>query len=132
VFSGGYATIYVSDMDASVRFYTETLGMKLEYRFGNHWALVHAGKGLSIGIHPASEERPAGRKGSIHLGLELNGSIDDAVRELESRGVRFSGPVIRDKAGNFVSFCDPDGNVIYLAEMNVAHVSQGEGEYTHA
>src|SRR5262249_26868336 len=39
---GGNATVYVSDMDRSVRFYTETLGLKLKHRFGNHWAEVIA------------------------------------------------------------------------------------------
>jgi predicted enzyme related to lactoylglutathione lyase len=35
--AGGLATVFVSDMDRAVRFYTETLALKLEYRFGNHW-----------------------------------------------------------------------------------------------
>ncbi len=53
--SGGNATVFVSNMDASVRFYTEVLGLKLtNRRFGNSWATVDAGKGLTIGLHPAS------------------------------------------------------------------------------
>ena len=47
--SGGNATVFVSDMDRAVRFYTEVLGLKLTNRFGNHWATVEAGKGLTIG-----------------------------------------------------------------------------------
>lgn len=132
MFSGGNVTVYVSNMDTSVRFYTEQLGLKLAYRFGDHWALIIAGKGLSIGLHPASAESPAGRKGSMTIGLELDGDIDDAVRKLESKGVRFDTPVHRDKAGAFVGFSDPDGNQLYLAQMNMAHVEQGEGTYSHA
>ena len=41
--SGGNATVYVSDMDTAVRFYTETLGLTLTNRFGNHWATLEAG-----------------------------------------------------------------------------------------
>ena len=33
--SGGNATIIVQDMDRSIRFYIEVLGLKLTNRFGN-------------------------------------------------------------------------------------------------
>jgi len=65
MFSSGNVTVYVSNMDRAVRFYTEVLGLKLAYRFGDHWASVEVGRGLTIGLHPASAENPAGRKGSI-------------------------------------------------------------------
>ncbi len=130
MFSSGNVTLYVSNMDAAVRFYSETLGLKLAYRFGDHWASVEVGKGLTIGLHPASAQMPAGRKGSMAIGLELSGSIHDAVRELEAKGVKFDGPVSSEgKAGSFVSFQDPDGNLLYLAQLNWSHVQQGEGKY---
>ena len=56
--TGGNATVFVSNMDNAVRFYTETLGLRLTNRFGDHWATVDAGKGLSIGLHPASAKYP--------------------------------------------------------------------------
>jgi len=55
MFRSGNVTIYVTNMDRAVRFYTETLGLKLAYRFGDHWASVECGKGLTIGLHPTSE-----------------------------------------------------------------------------
>ena len=133
MFSSGNVTIYVSDMERAIRFYTDTLGLRLAYRFGNHWAAVELGKGLTIGLHPASSETPAGRRGSMAIGLELGEtSIGEAVSRLSSKGVRFQGPVNEAKAGKFVSFEDPDGNLIYLAELNWSHVDQGEGKYQHA
>src|SRR6185369_13994930 len=36
MFSSGNVTVYVSNMDRAVRFYTEVLGLKLAYRFGDH------------------------------------------------------------------------------------------------
>ncbi len=110
MFSSGNITVYVSNMDTAVRFYTETLGLKLAYRFGDHGASVEVGKGLTIGLHPASKEMPAGRKGSMAIGLELSGSIHDAVRALEAKGVHFDAPVNEGKSGSFVGFSDPDGN----------------------
>jgi catechol 2,3-dioxygenase-like lactoylglutathione lyase family enzyme len=130
MFSSGNVTVYVSNMDRAVRFYTEVLGLRLAYRFGDHWASVEVGKGLTIGLHPASAESPAGRRGSMSIGLELSGvSIHDAVSRLEAKGVKFEGIVNEGKSGSFIGFADPDGNQLYLAQLNWNHVSQGEGKY---
>jgi len=132
MFSSGNVTVYVSNMDRAVRFYSETLGLKLAYRFGDHWASIEAGKGLTIGLHPESPQSRAGRKGSMSIGLELSASIHDAVKVLKNKGVRFNGPVHEDKSGAFASFEDPDGNPLYLAQLNWSHVQKGEGQYQHA
>jgi len=132
MFSSGNVTVYVSNMDVAVRFYSETLGLKLAYRFGDHWAAVEAGRGLTIGLHPASVESPAGRKGSMAIGLELTDPLKDAMTALEAKGVRFLNRVNEAKAGSFAYFEDPDGNPLYLAELNWGHVQQGEGEYQNA
>jgi catechol 2,3-dioxygenase-like lactoylglutathione lyase family enzyme len=132
MFASGNVTVYVSNMDRAVRFYTEGLGLKLAYRFGDHWASVEVGKGLTIGLHPASVENPAGRKGSMAIGLELNGHIEDAMKILSAKGLEFQGIVNDGKAGKFVGFLDPDGNQLYLAELSWSHVNQGEGKYQHA
>src|SRR5262244_1930733 len=115
MYSSGNVTIYVSNMDRAVKFYSESLGLKLAYRFGDHWASVEAGKGLTIGLHPASAQMPAGRKGSMAIGLELSGSIHDAVAALSVKGVKFNEEIVNErKAGSFISFEDPDGNLLYL------------------
>jgi catechol 2,3-dioxygenase-like lactoylglutathione lyase family enzyme len=133
MFRSGNVTIYVTDMDRAVRFYQETLGLKLAYRFGDHWASIEVGKGLTIGLHPTREAVPAGeRKGSPALGLELTGSISEAMKTLEARGVSFEGVADEGKAGKFAHFHDPDGNQLYLAELNWGHVNQGEGQYPNA
>jgi catechol 2,3-dioxygenase-like lactoylglutathione lyase family enzyme len=124
MFASGNVTVYVSNMDRAVRFYTEVLGLKLAYRFADHWASVEVGRGLTIGLHPASKEMPAGRKGSMAIGLELNGAIEDAMKTLGEKGLQFQGEVN--------GFLDPDGNQLYLAELSWSHVEQGEGKYQHA
>ena len=128
MFSSGNVTIYVANMDRAVRFYTETLGLKLAYRFGDHWASVELGKGLTIGLHPASAESPKG-PGGMSIGLELAGSLEEAIHRLEAKGVRFGQVVNEGKAGKFAHFTDPDGNSLYLAELDWSHVEQGEGKY---
>jgi len=125
--TGGNATVFVSNMDRAVRFYTEVLGLKLTNRFGDNWATVEAGKQLTIGLHPASPKYPApGTKGGIMLGLEIEGAIDKVVDTLGKKGVQFKGSVVRDQAGNFVHLEDPDGNEIYLWEVNSVTIPDSE------
>lgn len=110
-------TIFVTDMDRAVRFYTEILGMKVEYRFGNEWAMLKTEDGMAVGLHPASKQSPAGRKGSITIGFEVPGSIEKAVAEMKQRGVNFSGPIVDDKEVKAAHFEDPDGNEMYFVEI---------------
>jgi catechol 2,3-dioxygenase-like lactoylglutathione lyase family enzyme len=111
----GIATIFVTDMNRSVRFYTEVLGLRLAQRFGNHWAQVDAEQ-IVIGLHPATKENPAGRNGSITIGFMFTEPIEETVHTLEQHGVKFHGPIVQDNAGKVVYFEDPDGNVLYLWE----------------
>lgn len=93
--SGGNATLFISNMDQSVQFYTQVLGLKLTNRFGDHWATVDAGKGLTIGLHPASPKFPApGTKGAMMLSLEITEPIDRVVAQLAEKGVRLKGSII--------------------------------------
>ena len=113
--TGGNVTVMVSDMDRSVVFYTEGLGLKLMDRYGDEWVTVDAG-GFTIGLHPQSSKYPpAGAKGGMMIGLTIDEPIFDAVARLKARGVTFTGPVVEDKnAGWFVNFEDPDGAPFYL------------------
>jgi catechol 2,3-dioxygenase-like lactoylglutathione lyase family enzyme len=121
MFRGGVVTVYVNDMDRAVEFYVNTLGFTLKERHGNHWASLDGGPGLTIGLHPTTAEVPAGRQGSIALGLYVERPITDAIKQLMGRGVNFAGPVKDDKALSLAFFTDPDGNPLYLAEMKPAY-----------
>src|SRR6266852_2017814 len=100
--SGGNATVFVSNMDRAVQFYTEVLGLKLTNRFGDNWATVEAGKGLTIGLHPASPKYPApGTKEARMLGLEVDEPIERAVARLSEKGAQIKGSIVREEPGNF-------------------------------
>ncbi|MFN2444721.1 MAG: VOC family protein [Vicinamibacterales bacterium] len=118
--AGGNATIYVSNMDAAVRFYTEALGLKLTNRFGNNWATVQAGTTLVVGLHPWSARYPRpGTKGAVQLGLFLShgDSIEALAARLRQHGVAVSD-VIASMEANYIHFEDPDGNPIYVGDRN--------------
>src|SRR5712691_7571916 len=125
--TGGNATVFVSNMDRAVLFCSDVLCLRLTNRFGDHWATVEAGKGLTIGLHPASPKYPApGTKGAMMLGLEIDEDIEGVVGQLNATGALITGPVIEDQAGRFDHVEDPDGNKIYAWEMKYAGTRESE------
>lgn len=66
------------------------------------------------------------------LGLEITEPIDRVIARLSERGARFTGSVIRDTPGNFAHLEDPDGNAIYLWEVNVEAVPASGLAYSGA
>lgn len=60
------------------------------------------------------------------LGLEIDEPIEAVVARLGDKGVRIKGSIVRDEPGNFVHLEDPDGNEIYLWEVNREAVPETE------
>ena len=115
--TGGLATIYVGDMERAVKFWTETLGLKLQYQAGGGWAQIDAGKGLVLGLHGTHEGGPQpGQNGSTTIGFELDEPMDHAYQKLSDRGVKFHGPIHDTEHVRLAYFSDPDGNSFYLSE----------------
>jgi len=118
--SGGQAIVYVSNMDAGVRFYSEKLGLKLTNRFDDKYATVEAGN-LLLAIHPKTPRTPdPGKKGSVALGLQVDEPMERVVSRLTERGVRMSNESAPPDSGSRVEFEDEDGNPIYLWEPRAA------------
>ena len=117
VIRGGNATIYVTDMDRAVAFYTQSLGLQLAFRAGDHWATIDAGDGFELGLHPAGPSSPTpGVTGGITVGLAVDEPIEQVVRTLKTRGVAVRGPVSDGDMLRLAFLADPDGNQLYLAE----------------
>jgi catechol 2,3-dioxygenase-like lactoylglutathione lyase family enzyme len=114
---GGNATVYVSDLDRAIAFYTQALGLKLRMRAANHWAEIDAGKDLVIGLHPTTPHSPKpGTPGAIQIGLLVHEPLPQVMKTLAGRGVKFQGPMIEDSGFRFAFLSDLDGNPIYLWE----------------
>ncbi len=128
--SRGYATIYVSDMDNAVRFYTQTLGLRLKWRHENDIAMVDAGPGLTVALHPLTAAAPAppGTRGSVQLGLIVDEPIERVVRQLQERGATINGDIVTFDAGKCVMIADPDGNDICVWEQNFDEAAMEQPE----
>ena len=114
--TGGNATVFITEMNRALGFYTEVLGMKVASHYGDDWATVEAG-GFTVGLHPKDPKQPdPGTHGAIMLGLNV-GDIDAARVKLVNGGALEVGPVVRGSGGAFVHFHDLDGNALYLWSM---------------
>jgi len=113
---GGLVTLFVSDVQRAVRFYVETLGMKLVEEASGGWAVIDAGDGFRIGLHPkdgAIESPEAFTKAPV-VGLYPKVPIREAMSVLENRGVVFD---VKDTGEvTLAHFRDPDDNSLYLCQ----------------
>ncbi len=109
--TGTNVTIMVKDMDSSIKFY-ESLGLKLQNRWENHYAMVTA-NGITLGIHPA-DENAALHSGSVSIGFMVE-KIEDAMGLLDDNNIEHTR---KDdgKSGIYLHFNDPDGTALYFVE----------------
>lgn len=104
---GGLVSLPVRDVEAAVRFYVETLGMKLVEETEPEWAVIDAGDGLHLALRRGKTAAEGAR-----VGLSPKIPIAEAVAILENRGVTFT--TSKEGAVTIASFTDPDGNALYL------------------
>src|ERR1700675_4278680 len=106
LYSESQVTLMVPNMDEAVRFYTETLGLRLKTRYGDEFAVVEA-PGLTIGLHPLpTPESPQAHSMSIGLGVA---SLETTMPQLAARGLRFIGPIREDPPIRIAYFTGPGG-----------------------
>jgi catechol 2,3-dioxygenase-like lactoylglutathione lyase family enzyme len=114
---GGHSTLYVSDLDDSIRFYVEVLGLRLIDRRADLWATIDAGGGLHLGLHAATPAAPRpGTSGAITVGLFVQEPLEQVMARLRERGVWFRSGIVDAPPSRLAFFGDPDGNDLYLSE----------------
>ncbi len=105
-----YVWLYVKDIEKSLGFYRDVLGLKTVSTFP-HGALLSAG-GVLLGVHQEEGDRKS-HPGGMVINLTTK-DIKETHRELQMRGIRFLTEIQKDSFGQVVSFRDPDG---YLLEL---------------
>ena len=101
----------IADLEAAIVFYTETLGLGLKKRYSDHYAEIDAGN-ITIGLHPTESAVKKGNNLSIGFGVT---AFDKVVADLEGKGVSLN--VTREGWIRIANFEDPDGNRLFLAEL---------------
>jgi catechol 2,3-dioxygenase-like lactoylglutathione lyase family enzyme len=106
-----YAIKFVSDMDAAVAFYRDTLGLTPTFQ-SPFWSEFDTGE-TKLALHPASDENPAG---SVQLGLGA-ADIDNFYASGQADGLVFTNPPTDMHGTRIARFRDLDG-----AEISVSAV----------
>jgi lactoylglutathione lyase len=106
-----YAIKFVSDMDAAVAFYRDTLGMTLLFQ-SPFWSEFDTG-GTKLALHPDSDENPAG---SVQLGIGST-DIDNFHAKGQANGLVFTSPPSDVHGTRIARFRDPDGAEISVSEV---------------
>ena len=104
-----YAIKFVSDMDAAVVFYRDTLGMTLLFQ-SPFWSEFDTGE-TKLALHPASDDNPAG---SVQLGLGVE-DLDRFHSEAQASGLTFTSPPREVNGSRIARFRDIDGAEISIS-----------------
>jgi catechol 2,3-dioxygenase-like lactoylglutathione lyase family enzyme len=126
----------VNDVKASIDFYTQLLGFKLEMhpappfaeisRDGLHLYLTQpyqrGGGGAAM---PTGEQQTPGGWNRIHLIVD---DLDALIASLKASGVRFRNEVVQGTGGKQILLEDPSGNLIELFQVTgTAYRAPGSG-----
>ncbi|WP_030294992.1 VOC family protein [Streptomyces katrae] len=129
-----YVTLYVTDQDRALRFYTEQLGLEKRIDFPNP-----GGRFLTVGVpgtpveiilwaHPAAAGQPTELLPGVTPGPVILESDDLRAdfKVFRDRGVTFDQPEPEDYGfGVRIETADPDGNRISLRERSRAGRGNG-------
>lgn len=105
----------VVDLEESVRFYTEVLGLPLVERWDHRDAVwVMAGERTRIGLWRPQVGLAGGRGGvHVHYAMHLpEESYDAAVERLRTHGLDVHEEVFEEDRGRAAYVTDPDGHVV--------------------
>lgn len=120
-YDGGLtASMQVTDLDKAIKWYTDMLGFKVQYRLDDMgWAEMETSvKKVNVGLSVVETPNVEGGT-TLTFGVK---NIDKARKELEEKDVRFDGDTITiPEMVKLATFYDQDGNKLMfyqsLAEM---------------
>lgn len=107
--AAGVASVWVpvEDMDRAVAFYRDTLGLEVK-NTSSDWSEFDS-NGLMIGLN-AREDAAVSSKGGAVITFQPDGTIEDEVENLKSRGASIEGEISDHEWGRIFPFKDSEGN----------------------
>lgn len=112
--SVAYCVLYVANLAAMTRFYTEVLGLPIAEQNARFVALGGAGAPLALEAGGPAVDGPRGKERNPTLVQFAVADIAASVAALAARGVPCEGDVRRGPFGAVAFFRDPEGNRLAL------------------
>lgn len=113
-----WITLRVRDLEASLRFYHDMLGLPIQRRFesrGRQIAMLGLEDETKLELIEGSETTLKPEAG-VSIGYEVS-SLDEAMEQLAALGIPIvRGPVQPNPHLRFIYIADPDGFEVQLAE----------------
>jgi catechol 2,3-dioxygenase-like lactoylglutathione lyase family enzyme len=113
-----FVSVYVSDQDAALAFYTQKLGFTVvtDQPMGPdaRWIELRI-PGAETGVVIAKPFRPENLVGAFMNMAFVADDVQKTYKELSARGVTFRQPPRTEQWGTSAIFQDPDGNSFVLS-----------------
>ncbi|MFA5302008.1 MAG: VOC family protein [Bacteroidales bacterium] len=115
-----WITIYVRDMDESLQFYTQILGLEIKRTFsagpGMEICFLE-GNGTDLELICDTEHKDIACGQDISIGFEVE-SLKETMADLKEKGMtQITGPISPNPSISFIFITDPNGLKIQLAEQ---------------
>ena len=110
----GAVILLVSNMEKSVKFYRDTLGLPIKTK-SNDWAEFFNNDTV-LALHPAKKKNKIKTGSGMLVGFEV-GDFDSTIKKLKEKRIRFFKKPKEEPFGRHAIIQDPDGHLISIAEI---------------
>jgi len=114
----GAIILLVADLNRSIEFYRDVLGMHLKQE-SEDWVEFSKGSSTVLALHPVrkSSRRKTQKRAGILVGFNVS-DLDEVCRDLETKKVKFYKKATEEAFGKHAIIEDPDGHLISLVELS--------------
>jgi predicted enzyme related to lactoylglutathione lyase len=107
--------LYVTNLARAVEWYKSKLGFKENFLVPNAYAsLRHEEMGFRLDLHPTEANSKDVGFGAINYFVAKD--FDQAIAELQKKGVKVGTPKREGESSRFVTFWDSEGNALGIEE----------------
>lgn len=114
-----WCSLYVRDIDASIRFYEQIVGLPVVRRFGEPGAqLAFLGEGETK-LELIQGKNEPGKGGGISIGFKVE-NLEEKIAFIQAHGLCVhSGPFAPSPRTRFFFIADPDGVLVQFVEQKL-------------